>query len=190
MKRGLLAALAATVAFAAASCGTAPATQAPQTDPVSDFIREVRRGAPENALLGIGASNHSNRSLARSSAEARARAEIARQVEVVVENMITVYVAGSEADQNAVLSFQEDITRTLTQQTQRGAIIRDEVFINGEQVMIVMLTSDALRDGIMTGSQAAAALAPHMGSAQWALERMDQALATQNGLEPTVRRQD
>jgi len=192
MKRTVVvAALVAAVAIVATSCGSSPA-QAPaqDNDPVSQFIREVRRGAPENALLGIGTSSHSNRGLARTTAETRARAEIARQVEVVVKNMITDYTAGSEADQNALLSFQENVTRTLSQQTQSGAIIRDETSINGEQIVIVMLTTDALRNGVMGASQTAAALAPHMGSAQWALDRMDQALSQQNALPPVLRNND
>jgi hypothetical protein len=164
--------------------------QAATFTPVSDFIREVRRGAPENAMLGIGTSNHSNRGLARTTAEARARAEIARQVEVVVRNMINDYTAGSEAEQQALMQFTETVTQTLAQQTQRGAIVRDENLIGGEQITVVMLTRDAMSNELMSASQSAAALAPHMGSAQWALERMDNALATQNGLEPVVRSHD
>ena len=192
MKRTIVvAALVAAVAIVATSCVSGPApAPAQDNDPVSQFIREVRRGAPENALLGIGTSSHSNRGLARTTAETRARAEIARQVEVVVKNMITDYTAGSEADQNALLSFQENVTRTLSQQTQSGAIIRDETNINGEQIVIVMLTTDALRNGVMGASQTAAALAPHMGSAQWALDRMDQALSQQNALPPVLRNND
>jgi len=176
-------------AVALAACGTAPAA-APAADPVGDFIREVRRGAPENALLGIGTSNHTNRGLARTTAETRARAEIARQVEVVVTNMIVDYTAGSEAEMQALLSFQENVTRTLAEQTQRGAVIRDETRIGGEQVTIVMITSDSLRQGLLGASQSAHALAPHMGSAQWALERMDQALNDHNDLPPVLRGTD
>jgi len=183
MRKVFFAAFVAVVVLFATSCASVP-------DPVSEFIRDARRNAPENALLGIGSSTHSNRSLARNAAEARARAEVARQVEAVVSNMMTDYTAGSEAEQRALLQFTENVTRTLAQQTQRGAAIADEAAINGEQIVVVILTSDALKNGIMSASQSAAALAPHMGSAQWALERMDNALATQNGLEPVVRRND
>jgi len=185
MKKVICAAFAAAVVLFVASCAS---TQ--QNDPVSQFIRNARRSAPENALIGIGSSTHSNRSLATTAAETRARAEIARQVEAVVTNMITDYTAGSEAEQRALLQFTENITRTLAQQTQRGAIIHDQETINGEQIVVVILTTEALRNGVMSASQSAAALAPHMGSAQWALERMDSALATQNGIQPTVRSND
>ena len=192
MKRTIaVAAIVAAVAIAATSCVSGPAPAAgPVNDPVSDFIREVRRGAPENALLGIGTSNHTNRGLARTTAETRARAEIARQVEVVINNMILDYTAGSEAQQAALLSFQQNVTSSLAQQTQRGAIIQDETNIGGEQIVIVVLTTDALKNGVMGASQSAAALAPHMGNAMWALDRMDQALSQQNALPPVVRNAD
>ena len=193
MKKVFFVALvAAATIMASCGSGTAPVAVAPgrQQDPVSLFIRDARRSAPENALLGIGSSNHNNRSLARQAAEARARADIARQVESVVKSMINDYTAGSEAETNALLQFTESVTQVLAQQTQRGAVIHDEDVINGETIVVVILTSDAMRNGVMSASQSAAALAPHMGAAQWALDRMDNALATQNGLEPVVRRQD
>jgi hypothetical protein len=178
----VVAAIVAAVAIAATSCGSSPAAN----DPVSQFIREARRNAPEDALLGIGRAKNANESLSHSAAEARARAEIARQVEAVVTNMITDYNAGSEADPSASLSFQENITRTLAQQTQKGATIIDENYINGTTIVVVMLPKATLRNEIMGASQSAAALAPHMGSAQWALDRMDQALQQQNALPPVI----
>jgi len=185
----LAVAVAATLGFVA--CGSAPAQ--PQPDPVSEFIREVRRGTPENAILGIGTSTHANRGLARTTAETRARAEIARQVDVTVRNMIMDYTAGSEAEMQALLQFTESVTQTLTQHAQRGAIIRDENFINGEQITVVMLSEDSLRQGLLNASQSAAALAPHMGNAMWALDRMNEALGVMNAAEtanPTLRNFD
>jgi len=190
-RRFILVALAVTVAFVAASCGSAPApAPAAHVDPVGDFIRDVRRNAPEDALLGIGTSTHSNRAMARTVAETRARAEITRQLDVSVRNMITDYMAGSEAEPEALLSFQENITQTLAASQLRGAVIRDETNIGGEQITIVMLSSSNVANEIMTASQAASQLAPHMGSAQWALERMGNALAEQNEAPPVIRNHD
>jgi len=185
-------ALAAAAAFALASCGTAAPAAAPppQADPVSDFIRETRRGAPENALLGIGTSTHANRAMARSTAEIRARAEIVRQLDVVVRNMVTDYMAGSEAEPEALLSFQESVTQSIAASQLRGAIVRDEINVGGEQVTIVMLSSDNVANEIMTAHQSAAALAPHANAAMWALDRMERALAEQNGLPPVLRDHD
>ncbi|MCL2600096.1 MAG: hypothetical protein FWD88_02820 [Treponema sp.] len=187
MKRFAVVALAVAVTFVVTSCGSPPAPAAqPAEDPVSAFIRETRRNAPENALLGIGTSTHSNRAQARSTAELRARAEVVRQLNVVVRNMVTDYMAGSEAEPQAMLSFQESVTQSLAESRLQGAIVRDETNIGGEQVVIVMLTTDNIASEIMSASQSAAALAPHMATAQWALERMNQALTEQNDLPPVI----
>ena len=186
-------ALIVAAALIAVSCASAPppaAAPVAQADPVSEFIREVRRGAPENALLGIGTSTHSNRGLARTTAETRARAEVARQVEVVVRNMVEDFTAGSEAEQGALLQFTTNVTQTLTQQAQSGAIIRDETFINGEQITVVMFTRDAMNNGLMNAHQASQALAPHANAAMWAVDRMDRALGAEISLEPTIRNHD
>jgi len=176
-------------AIIATSCGSAPPA-VPAMDPVSEFIRETRRTTPEDALLGIGTSNHSNRAMARTVAETRARAEIVRQLNVMVSNMVTDYMAGSEADQAAMLSFQESITQTLARSQLRGAVIRDEINIENEQVTIVMLASSNVATEIMEANQAAAALAPHMANAMWALDRMDRALADQTQAPYVIRNHD
>jgi len=191
MKRtSVILALAVTVAVFATSCGSAPAAPVIQPDPVSDFIRETRRNAPEDALLGIGTSTHSNRAMARTTAETRARAEIVRQLDVVVRSMITDYMAGSEAEPEALLSFQESVTQTLAASQLRGAVIRDELNVNNEQITIVMLSSSNVANEIMSASESAAAIAPHMGAAMWALDRMDRALSEQNLVPPVVRNYD
>ena len=187
-------AVAALTAITSTSCLSPPPAQPlAQQDPISDFIREARRGTPENALLGIGTSNHSNRGMARTVAETRARAELVRQLNVLVRNMVTDYMAGSEAEPQALLSFQESVTQTLAASQLRGAVVRDEINVGGEQVIVVMLARDHVAGEIAAASQAAAALAPHMGAAAWALERMDSALSAQNRIEeanPTLRNHD
>jgi len=189
MKRTVVvAALVAAVAIVATSCGSSPAQAT--NDPVSQFIREARRSAPEGAILGIGTSNLPNMAIARSTAEARARAEIARQVEVVVTNMIEVVTIASEAERDALLSYQSDTTRTLANQTQQGATIFDENVINGNQITIVILTVDALRNGIMGANESMSKLSPHAGAAFFSLDRMDAELAKQNALPPVVRDQN
>jgi len=191
MKRtSVILALAVSVAFFATSCGSAPAAPPVQADPVSDFIREVRRNAPENAILGIGTSTHANRGMARTTAEIRARAEIARQVDVMVRNMVLDYTAGSEAEQQALLQFTEGVTQTLAQQAQQGAIVRDELNIGGEQITIVMFTGEAFGSGLMDAHAAAAVLAPHANQAMWAAERMNRFLAEQAEAEPVLRNHD
>ena len=186
----MVTALSAVIFIAACASAPAPAPAAAVADPVGDFIRGVRNNAPEDALLGIGTSTHSNRAMARTIAETRARAEITRQLDVSVRNMITDYMAGSEAEPEAMLSFQENITQTLATSQLRGAIIRDEANLGGEQITIVMLSSSNVANEIMTASQAAAQIAPHMGAAQWALDRMNSTLLEQNAAPPVIRNHD
>jgi len=188
MKKVFLVALVAAIAFVAASCGTTQA--APQGDPVGDFISEARRTANENALLGIGTARHSNRSLATQTATARALADIARQLNVVVSNMITDYLAGSEAEPDAMLAFQESVTQTLAQERLVGTRPIAERMIDGEMVVVMELSPSNAATNIMTASESAAALAPHMGAAMWALDRMDQALQQQNMAPPVIRNYD
>ena len=193
MKRTpLIPALIAAAALFAVSCGSAPAAPpAAQADPVGDFITEARRNAPENALLGIGTATHSSRPLATQTATARALADIARQLNVVVTNMITDYIAGSEAEPQAMLAFQESVTQTLARQQLVGSRpVAERLFGTGEMVVIVELSPSNATANILSASESAAALAPHMGSAMWALDRMDQALQRQNMAPPVIRNYD
>ncbi|MCL2519801.1 MAG: hypothetical protein FWE37_02175 [Spirochaetaceae bacterium] len=157
-------------------------------DPISDFVSQSRRNAPEGAIMGVGIARigTAGRQQAMTISETRGRAEIARQVEVVVTNMITDFVQSSEANPAAALSFQESVTRTLSQQTQRGARIYDQRTFGDEVVTVVILSVADLRREVASASQSAAALAPHMANAQWALERMDQALANINAQPPVL----
>ncbi|MCL2193102.1 MAG: LPP20 family lipoprotein [Treponema sp.] len=189
MKKAFFAALVVAVAFAAASCGTAAPAVAPG-DPVGDFITEARRNANENALLGIGTARHSNRALATQTATARALADIARQLNVVVSNMITDYIAGSEAEPQAMLAFQESVTQTLARERLVGTRPIAERMIDGEMVVVMELAPSNAATNIMNASESAAALAPHMGAAMWALDRMDQALQQQNMAPPVIRNYD
>ncbi|MCL2191128.1 MAG: hypothetical protein FWB79_03980 [Treponema sp.] len=193
MKKAIFVALVVAVAFAAVSCaGAPPAAQAP-ADPVGDFITEARRNAPEHALLGIGVApmpNPAQRSLPTQTATARAMADLARQLNVVVSNMITDYIAGSEADPQAFMAFQESVTQTLARAQLVGARPAAERLIDGQLVMIVELAPSSAADNILSASQSAAALAPHMGAAMWAMDRMEQAMEQQNLTPPIIRNYD
>jgi hypothetical protein len=51
-------------------------------------IRKAAFGAPEGTLVGVGQSENNN-PVAKSIAETRARADIARQMGTVIRNMVT-----------------------------------------------------------------------------------------------------
>jgi hypothetical protein len=118
MKKGLsICLMAIAIVLLAASCGGAPAAQQESTTPpwLNDF-------PPEDALWGIGTAKQSSEQMSMTTAEARARTSIARQLSVKVDAMLTDYMrdAGTVGSQTA-LSLQEDISRQLTSMQLNGA---------------------------------------------------------------------
>jgi len=187
MRKTFFAALVVAIAFVAASCGGAPPPAQVHADPVGEFISEARRNAPEHALLGIGVApmpNPAQRSGPTNTATARALADLARQLNVVVSNMITDYIAYSEADPDAFIAFQESITQTIAHAQLVGARPGPERLIEGQLVIVMELAPVSAANNILSASESAAALAPHMGAAMWAMERMEQAMERQNMLPP------
>jgi len=68
--------------------------------------------APEDQFVGLGMAKLQDENLSRTAALARARADIATQVSVSVETMLTDYAQESGADNNVqTLSFVERISK-------------------------------------------------------------------------------
>jgi len=101
------------------SCASKSATKAqeiPNTPPwINDF-------PPEDVLWGIGTAKQSSESMSMTTAEARARVAIARQISTKVQAMFTDYNldAGNVKNQ-ANTSLQEDVSRQITDTTISGA---------------------------------------------------------------------
>lgn len=94
---------------------------------VPDFVNAAYMKASQDVLVGVGAykvGNDASRiSSAKTYAESRARADISRQLISVVRNMIDDYFANSEYDEGAASSFQESVTRSLSQSALEGSRI-------------------------------------------------------------------
>jgi CBS domain-containing protein len=75
-----------------------------------DFVTQAMRNAPEDALVGIGTAKMATLAMSRKEAEARAKEEITRQMIIMVEDMVRDYMAATEVDPSAGLSFAEDMT--------------------------------------------------------------------------------
>jgi hypothetical protein len=77
---------------------------------------------PEDAIWGIGSAKQSSDQMSMTTAEARARTSIARQLNTKVEAMFTDYMrdAGTTGSQTA-LSLQEDVSRQVTSLQLNGA---------------------------------------------------------------------
>ncbi|MDR1248973.1 MAG: LPP20 family lipoprotein [Treponema sp.] len=78
--------------------------------------------APEDVIWGIGSARQSSDSMSMTTAEARARTGVARQLDTKVEAMFTDYMrdAGTVGSQTA-LSLQEDVSRQITSMQLNGA---------------------------------------------------------------------
>jgi hypothetical protein len=107
------------LALLAAGCGGSPAPQQINDPNIPEWINDF---APEDVLWGIGTAKQSSDQMSMTTAEARARTGIARQLNTKVEAMFTDYMrdAGTVGSQTA-LSLQEDVSRQITSMQLNGA---------------------------------------------------------------------
>jgi hypothetical protein len=89
-------------------------------------VANARRNAPEDVLVGIGNAKMGTVAQSRNISATRARAEISNTMDSMVKNMVRDYTASSEVDPAAALSFQENITVTLSKSNLSGAVIQFE----------------------------------------------------------------
>ena len=150
-------------------------------------IRDAIANAPANVLIGIGDSNLTVLSQARTMSASRARAEIARQMNTIVEDMIRDYMAGSEQDPRAAISFQEVITVSLSRAELTGAsVVAQDRDRSGVYWTVVYMSKENVATEI-TQAQAAARLAvPAMASFD-AEARMNEAFDRLNARERSLR---
>lgn len=82
---------------------------------------------PEDQFVGLGMAKLSDDNLSRTTALARARADIAAQVAVSVETMLTDYAQESGADGNTqTLTFVERISKEVADIELQGAITKEQ----------------------------------------------------------------
>ncbi|MDR1128944.1 MAG: hypothetical protein LBL20_06500 [Treponema sp.] len=132
---------AAAVSQPAAAAAAAPAPARRVAGRVPEFVRNAVRNAPEDALVGIGTAKLASISQSRVIAATRGRAEIGRQVQTVIRDMVRDYQASSEVDPASALAFQENFTLALSESRMLGSSVVDEdMDDNGNYWCIVMLT--------------------------------------------------
>jgi len=174
----LLVLAAAVLAIAFAACNSTPKPAAKKLNGVPAFVNEAFLKASEDVLVGIGAykigDDLTKISTGKTFAETRARADISRQLKTIMQNMVTDYTAQSELDPKAAISFQENITRSLSNATLQGAktIAMDT---QDGVLWVVMEYSKSLAATDFNAAQAAARLAVPAAAAFNALNRMDTA---------------
>jgi hypothetical protein len=193
MKKFIAVVLMLSIALVFVACASKPAAggvsvgndrNVPNSFP--EFVKKAVRNAPEDVLVGIGTARLASLSQSRTVAATRARAEISRQLETMVQDMVRDYQASSEVDPGSAVSFQENITVALSKTTLTGAAIVDEDGDeNGNWWTVVMLSkTDVARE--INQAQAAAKLAvPAMASFD-AEARMNTAFANMYNEEVRV----
>jgi len=172
-------------AFAVTSCATGSRRS------INNFMSQARRSAPEGAIVGFGLAQHGTPSLSMVSAEIRARAEVARQVESIVTTMGADYMAGSEASPQTVTSFTEAVTRVLAAQQLQGVTVLDSYIARDGTVLVaVAIPRASAQTQIVTAAQSSTRQIPGATDAFWALDRMDRAMNQNNMLPPVARNYD
>ncbi|MDR2740900.1 MAG: LPP20 family lipoprotein [Treponema sp.] len=146
---------------------------------VPQFVNDAYLNASEDVLIGIGTykigSDPAKISTGKPFAETRARADISRQLQTIIKNMVIDYTAQSELDPQAALSFQENITQSLSRTELRGAkVIQAQTDENGLLWVVMEYSKSAARsDDAINQAIAAAKLAVPAAAAFDALARME-----------------
>jgi len=139
------------------------------------FVKDAVKNVPEDAIIGIGTARMASLNQSRTISATRARAELSRQMNTMIRDMVRDYTAGSELDPKSNLSFQETITVALSQSKLQGASIVDEDLDEaGNYWTVVMLSKTTAVQEINQAVSAAKLKVPAMASFN-AEERMNQA---------------
>ena len=151
---------------APASTGNASASSGNATASTSQSVRMVNSGmppairdavnnCPEGAFIGVGTAKSSTLNQSMTISEARARAALSRQMDTVVQGMVSDFTADSEIDPSAALSFQENVTAQFTRSRLQGSkIVETYQDGNGNYWTAVMLPKS---NGVNEINQAVAA---------------------------------
>jgi len=117
MKKACTILLIMAMVFAAAGCASAPAANRAANTP--DWLNDM---PGEDVIWGIGTAKQSTPSMSMTTAEARARVAIARQLDAKVQAMFVDYNqdAGS-ANSQANASMQQNVSREVTNINVSGA---------------------------------------------------------------------
>ncbi|MDR2731372.1 MAG: hypothetical protein LBB81_10820 [Treponema sp.] len=172
--------LAVLIAASCASTGTVPPPGGSPSTPnqndsrLPQYIRNARKNAPEDALIGVGTAKMATLNQSRTISATRARADISRVLDTIIRDMVRDYEAGSEVDHSAVVSFDETITVSLSQARLVGAFIVEEDYdADGNYWTVVMLSKNNAVNEINQAVSAAKLRVPAMASFD-AERRMDE----------------
>jgi len=120
MKKISLVLLVLALSLAFVACASqAAAAAAPPPPNMPEWVNDF---PPEDVLWGIGTAKQSSDSMSMTTAEARARVAVARQLSTKVQAMFTDYnLDAGNAKNQANTSLQEDVSRQVTNMDVSGA---------------------------------------------------------------------
>ncbi|MDR1232025.1 MAG: hypothetical protein LBK61_11580 [Spirochaetaceae bacterium] len=191
MKRFFVLSVAVLVALSMAGCGSTPVSSGPLGSGLSgvpSFVNDAYLNASEDVLIGIGTykigNDMSKMGTGKTFAETRARADLARQLDSIVKNMVNDYSATSEIDSSAAVSFQETVTQALSKAQLRGArtvkMDRDD---NGLLWVVMEFSKSAAAEEVNQAANAAKLSVPQAAAFD-ALGRMEAAFGKEAGGGP------
>jgi PBP1b-binding outer membrane lipoprotein LpoB len=121
----MMAVIAALVMTGCASAPEEGSAGPPERRDLPEFF--LNPPQPEDQFVGLGMAKLQDDNLSRTTALARARADIAAQVAVSVETMLTDYAQESGADNNTqTLTFVERVTKEVADIELRGAVTKEQ----------------------------------------------------------------
>jgi len=181
-------------AFIAVSCASSPRAQADRPiqvrGEIPSFVRDAMRNAPEDALIAIGVSTHSNINMAMQSARARGRSELAAQLGIFVQYLFGEITVSSEAEAQALVQYTEAMTRQLSQRNLAGSSEVDGDIVAGRYWAVMMLNRSQVAAEILSGLESLAVMEPHRRAYDEGMNRFDDAFRQMNQRPITVKEID
>jgi len=118
MKKGFVSVLILLLAFFAFGCKSSPEKVSDPTMP--PWVNEQ---PPAGELWGIGVASNAQQQMRLTMSDAGARQDLARQIQVLAQGMVTDYAREAGGINNtAALQFQETVSRQIAQANLQGAV--------------------------------------------------------------------
>lgn len=177
---GILIVVVIMLAFSACASAPVEAGPAPKPKPLPPERRDLpdfflSPPAPEDQYVGLGMAKLKDDNLSRTTALARARADIATQISVVVETMLTDYAQEAGADDNTqTITFVERISKEVANIELSGAITKEQYPANdGTWYVMVFFPKVSMLDKVQDVFNRNEDAAFAEFKAEQALERLD-----------------
>lgn len=177
---GILIVVVIMLAFSACASAPVEAGPAPKAKPLPPERRDLpdfflSPPAPEDQYVGLGMAKLKDDNLSRTTALARARADIATQISVVVETMLTDYAQEAGADDNTqTITFVERISKEVANIELSGAITKEQYPANdGTWYVMVFFPKVSMLDKVQDVFNRNEDAAFAEFKAEQALERLD-----------------